>query len=402
MISEIQAALRGDLRRDVVAAAARQPTFARAVDELRKRMFTHVWRGGGVTLDVRDAVAKLDQLTRRDGFHVLHDWDGKADAVRPNPIVVEVLDFVRERRGSEPPDQLALAILLDYYFMFLLALLAMRAWDRGDAGRNLDEVSGLLRDLQGPNGSGQRFADDAETLMLIATSHYEPDDGAYDRLLVKVRPLPRVNRVAIAIGHAHAMGGHLRFAYEITTARSLPGTRADNVADYPWLSFSLTVLLEELDRLSVADANAFDRDRIVEALVDGLVPDPAAFASEVGARGPALVEAFARFRPLDRHYSPLSFYYAFSHNLIKGAVVDALLLGETWDVTLNDLFTGLAQDDARNNRKIRLAQTLERYARLHPDNIGGRLAPMVVYDPAAGRRSFAAAMRVLSSGSGLQ
>ncbi len=36
-------------------------------------------------------------------------------------------------------------------------------------------------------GSGQRFADDAETLMLLATSHYEPGEQGYARLLERVR-----------------------------------------------------------------------------------------------------------------------------------------------------------------------------------------------------------------------
>jgi hypothetical protein len=65
------------------------------------------------------------------------------------------------------------------------------------------------------------------------------------------------------------------------------------------------------------------------------------------------------------------------------------------------LFTGLPPGNDRNSRKITLARTIMGYARMHPDTIGGRLAPMMLYDPAAGRRAFAAAMRVLSAGAGL-
>jgi hypothetical protein len=35
------------------------------------------------------------------------------------------------------------------------------------------------------------------------------------------------------------------------------------------------------------------------------------------------------------------------------------------------------------------------YARSSPDRIGGRLMPVIVYDPRAGRRAFAVAMRKL-------
>ena len=37
--------------------------------------------------------------------------------------------------------------------------------------------------LQGPDGSGQRFVDDAETLILIATSHFEIVERGYGALL---------------------------------------------------------------------------------------------------------------------------------------------------------------------------------------------------------------------------
>jgi hypothetical protein len=36
------------------------------------------------------------------------------------------------------------------------------------------------------------------------------------------------------------------------------------------------------------------------------------------------------------------------------------------------------------------------YARKHPDSIRGRLMPVIVYDPGAGRRAYAAAIRALN------
>jgi hypothetical protein len=411
----LEAALGGWLRRDVIEAAARHQTLGRALGSLRTAVREHVWRGAGVALDLGSIVDDLDRRTRQEGFHVLHDWDGKADRVTANTIAVDVLEFLAAHRGAEAADRATLAILVDYYFVYLLALLAMRAWDDGRPGEDLDRVTRLLHRLQGPSGSGQKFADDAETLILIATSHYEPHEHGYDILLARARALPASNRAAMALGHAQAMGGHLRFGFDVTYNRDLAAMRADNGADYPWLCFALAGLMDEYVRLSEAGEGGIRRDRVIEALINGLVPDPAAFFGDPPASLAAheadrarfgglfrrhqteLIEAFARYRPLDREYSAIALYFNFSQNLVKGAVVDALLAGEPWDLTLNDLFTGVPRGEARNVARERLARTLMGYARAHPDSIGGRLAPVVVYDPAAGRRSFAAAMRIVAS-----
>jgi hypothetical protein len=105
-------------------------------------------------------VRRLDARTRDDGFHVLHDWDGKADKFNEETIPAEVARYAAERCGADASANIP-AILLDYYFLYLLALLALRAWDEGDASENLDRVNRLLGDLQGRSGSGHRFVDDA-------------------------------------------------------------------------------------------------------------------------------------------------------------------------------------------------------------------------------------------------
>jgi hypothetical protein len=46
-----------------------------------------------------------------------------------------VLHFLADQRGAEPANAAELAILLDYYFMHVLALLTMRVWDDGDPTR---------------------------------------------------------------------------------------------------------------------------------------------------------------------------------------------------------------------------------------------------------------------------
>jgi len=414
VIDEIETALAGGFRRDLIASLARVQPFARALGELRRAMQAHVWRGPGASLDLRDWVDALDQRTRAEGFHVLHDWDGKADRVTPNAIVVDVLEFVVGRRGAEPTDPAALAILVDYYFVYLLALAAMRAWDESDPATTLDRITGLLETVQGPGGGGHKFADNAETLILIATSHYEPNEQGYAMLLDRARALPRANRTAMALGHAQAMGGHLRFGLAVTYGRDLEAMRADNVADYPWVCFALASLMDEYAALEAEGAAGPARDRVVEGVLNGLLPDPAAFLDRAPAslaphehewtrfadlfrqHRAALVDAFAAHRPLDRRYSPLSLSFNFSQNLVKGTVADALLLGEAWNVSLNGLFTGLPHGDDRNIGREKLARTLMAYASAHPDTIRGRLSPVVFYDPAAGRRFFSATMRAVS------
>ena len=68
--------------------------------------------------------------------------------------------------------------------------------------------------------------------------------------------------------------------------------------------------------------------------------------------------AFERHRPTESAYSPLSFFFNFSHNVVKGTVVDALLWGEAWDVSLNDLLTGVPADRTRAGSQQLLAATL--------------------------------------------
>jgi hypothetical protein len=100
----------------------------------------------------------------------------------------------------------------------------------------------------------------------------------------------------------------------------------------------------------------------------------------------------AAHRPVDGAYSPLAFFFNFSHNVLKGTVVDALLRGRPWTVTFNDLLTGLPRDAELNAQRLDLATTLMGYARTNPNRIRGRLMPVIVYDPDAGRRAFAVTM----------
>ncbi len=409
----VEAALEGNTRRDIVAGFSAK-TLGASLSGLRDAMRAHRFRAGGTQIFLERAVTSFDGRTRADGFHILHDWDGVAQQTNPDIIPVDVLHFLAEQRGADPSSDVELAILVDYYFMHVLALLSLRIWDDGDPDENLARLNAMLAELQGPNGSGQQFAADAETLMLIGTSHFEPEEWGYARLLARVRSLNEHHQFRIGLGHAASMGCHLRFGFEAQCGRDTLALRDDNIADYPWLCFALAAVMREYARLADAHLENRDRSVIEEALLNGLTADARAFIgvppaslsqSEVDRlrfvdaftqHKPGLLESFQRYRPTEIAYSPLSFFFNFSHNVVKGTVVDALLWGEAWDVSLSDLLTGVPRAGLEEGSQQLLATTLMAYARSNPDRIRGKLMPVIVYDPQAGRRAFTVALEKLA------
>ena len=404
----IESALTGPARREIVAEAAAAKDFGRALVRLRDHMRANVWPAAAQPINLERIVNSFDRATRQDGFHVLHDWDGKADRVNDDTIPVDVLTYLIERRGGQAPDERGLAILVDYHFFHILALFSLRIWDEGDADANLDRVSRLLTALQGPEGSGQRFVANAETLLLIATSHFELQERGYDKLLDRVRTLNDGHRTAIALGHAASIGCHLRFGFEATYRRDTLLMRRDNLADYPWLCFALATLMQEYSRRKAGGVSD-EGDAIAEGILNGVSPDARAFVGDpspvlsscereraafrerfLGYRAD-LLATFERFRPSERHFSPLSFFFNFSHNVLKGIVIDALLRGEPWRLTYNDLLTA----NGEGAQKEGLATTLMGYARASPDTINGRPTPVIVYDPESGREAFGVTLRKL-------
>jgi hypothetical protein len=409
----VGSALRGSARQEIVADAARAKNLGGALLRLRDSMRANEFKAGTHQIFLDRMIRSYDGRTRAEGFHVLNDWDGVSQQVNPDIIPVDVLHFLIEQRGAEPATEIELAILLDYYFAHVLALLTLRVWDSGDADENYDKLNALLVELQGPGGSGQQFAADAETLMLIGTSHYELEEWGYGKLLAKVRTLNEDHQARIGLGHAASMGCHLRFGFEAQCGRDTVALRDDNVADYPWLCFALAAVMRAYDRERTGGGNPLGLPVLEEALLNGLTPDARAFvgvppASLKDSDGDrmqflelftkhkaALLSAFEGHRPSETAYSPLSFFFNFSHNVVKGTVVDALLWGEPWDLTLNDLLTGVARVGIEEGSQQLLATTLMGYARSNPDRIRGRLMPVIVYDPTAGRRAFTVALEKL-------
>jgi hypothetical protein len=412
--TELEAALSGNVRRQIVDESAHAPDLGTALGRMRESMRTNVWKATSPAIDLERAIKKYDRRTRGDGFHALHDWDGIADKVNPETIPVDVLDYLVRERGSEPAAAAVLAILLDYYFMHILAVMGLRIWDEDDPDRNLDRVNRLLDLLQGPGGSGQRFADDAETLILIATSHFELAEWGYGKLLTRAKSLSREHRLRMALGHAASIGSHLRFGFEATYGRDTVKTRDDNVADYPWLCFALSTLMREYVGMRNEGIDAVRRRALVESLLNGLTPDARAF---VGTRPPAslagveaeraefrdlfyahreaLLEEFEAVRPSEQGYSPLSFFFNFSHNVVKGAVVDALFRAQPWALSLNDLLNGEPRDEPAAASREALATTLMGHARRNPNRIRGRLMPVIVYDPNSGKQAVSIAIAKL-------
>ena len=191
----VGAALQGSARHELIAEYTKAKDLGTGLLKLRDAMRANTFKAGAHQVFLDRMIRAFDGRTRAEGFHILHDWDGAAQQVNPDVIAVDVLHFLVNQRGTDEAGTIEAAILLDYYFMHVLALLSMRVWDEGDANANLDRLNVLLAELQGPGGSGQLFADDAETLMLIGTSHYEPHEWGYGKLLERLKVDAHIFRV---------------------------------------------------------------------------------------------------------------------------------------------------------------------------------------------------------------
>ena len=413
--SIINEALSGSFRQEYVDELASSKNLDAALHQLRHRMQSHTWKVHGHNLQLDQVVTAYDRQTRLEGFHVLNDWNGIADQINENIIPVDVLDYAIDNCQAVQSEKTVLAVLLDYYFLYILGLLSMRVWDNDNADENLDRLNETLAHLQGPLGSGQRFVDNAETLILLATSHYELEERGYGILLDKVRALNQPHRLNIALQHAASIGCHLRFGFEATYARDTLDMRNDNVADYPWLYFALAVVMREYVRIHENGcSDQGEREAVVEALLNGLSPDTkilvsppakpfstvheterAEFCEHLHSYKDTLLEECKPHRPSMNAYSPMGFFFNFSQNVVKGTVTDALLWGDAWTVTLNDLLTGISPGQPSTHSKMRLANTLMGYARAHPHKIRGQMMPVIVYDPQAGHRAYAETVRQL-------
>jgi hypothetical protein len=409
----LEDALTGPLRRAVIDQATSGRSLTDALGLLRRSMQTHTFRCPAGRLLLQDTIRRCDERTRRDGFHVLQEWDGARFIDDIIPVLM--VDFHTREQVGAAADPRHCGILLDYYFLYVLALLLMRAWDDGEPGRNLDRVTGLLGDLQGPAGSGFAFVDDAETLLWIAISHYEPDDAAYDRLLDRVKLLDERHQVRIARIGAAVLGDHLRWGLPVYYEQDLGLMRADNVSDYPWLFFTVDVLLRAWSRMRESGVTGRERDDVVEALLSGLTPDPRALLdvppppalAEVGDELARFRELFQRcrddlvrefepHRPAQDGFSPLAFHFNFPHNVLIPMVTLALSrqADDRLNVSFNSLLTRVRP--ASQSPEF-LARTLMAYAGFHPERRGRRATMMITFDPGAALLSYNRLLAVIGA-----
>jgi hypothetical protein len=413
----LASALRGATRREILDAALSAPaagSTAGALARLRAAMRAHTFPTASAPLALRRAVDRLDARTRREGLHVLEGWDYRAHRFPDDIAPVLLLDYCARTGIPEHGEPAALAILLDQYFLAVLALLAVRAWDDGDANANLDRVGALLRDLHGPDGSGLRVVDDAGMLLMLAIAYYNPEETSFDLLMAKVRTLDEPHRLRVALPCSGILGSHLRWGLRFMYRRDVGAMRADNVVDYPWLLFALLTLMRAYCRMHDEEIRGTERDCVVEGLLGGLSADPWAFTGTLPAclehcraehdefrerlsrYGPHLLTEFERHQPSTGAYSPLGFACNFLSNAAVATVAISLADASARpQPSLNALFTRERAGASPEESARRLAERLMEYSSAEPQRLGAGGAPLIVYDPYDAIHCFNTAIRTL-------
>jgi hypothetical protein len=391
----LEAALAGSARDEILDALEASGDFVSACAVLRSAMRAHSFRMAAGPLELHRVVQSFDNRTRRSGLHVLQSWDYRAHQFSDEILPVLMLDRCAVLRVPNENRRAALSVLLDHYFTSVLGLMATSAWDEGDPNENLDCVDRLLQTLNRPNPR-RRFVDDVETLLLVAISHYHPQESAYDELLKRVERLAHPHRVRLAHACASTLGGHLRWGLRFMYRRDVGRMRDDNVVDYPWLVFSLVTLWRELRRMQQAGIADSARDHVAEGFVNGLTADPwlwtgntprwlalqreehAELRDEMMEHQSLVAGALEANRPQPGEYSPLGFDCNFLCNTAVAMVATALP-DPAPHPSLNALFTRHPHDGWAPADVERQARRLNTYARAgSPDPT---VPALIVYDP---------------------
>ena len=375
-------------------------------------------------------IRRLDARTREDGFRVLHSWDHQSHTFTTALVPELLVDFFERADVADADDRVTLGILLDYYFLHLLALAAIRAWDVPDPDAHLERVTEVLHALQGESGSGHAFVRDAETLVIYALSQFHPEEQAYDRIIERVGQLNARHQVSFAKASAAVLSAHLRWGFWVMYERDVGRMRADNVGDYPWLLYTANTLLKayaaardaasgdaHLDPSSDAhldpSGDAQVDASVSSALLLALAADPWVFR----ARCPAVLDAYAdlhaetralleahgeallldleRLRPDRDRYAPLGLLFNFPHNTLVAIVTLALMTSTPQPLPINALFEESTDDGAIQGSpqgagaQASLARELMDFSGASPERLGYRGAKLIAYDPLSGMRSFA-------------
>ncbi|NNF11639.1 MAG: hypothetical protein HKN72_00335 [Gemmatimonadetes bacterium] len=413
LLDALDGALNGRSRGEVLDGMRARGDFVDWMGRLRGSMSEHRFVAGAERFDVAHLVRRLDVRTRKDGFRVLHSWNHRTHEFTEDMVPVLMVDFFLRAGPKDPDPAVVLSILLDYYFLHLLALCAMRAWDAGDPDLALARVQSLLEALQGEDGSGHQFVDDAETLLIYALSQFHPEEQAYDRIITRVAELGSTRRLAFARVSASVLSAHLRWGFWLMYGRDVVRMRADNVGDYPWLLDVVVTLLRGWVEAEEAGAPQEDRDHIAESLLQGLAADPWAFTGSrppafaahseacdevsalLEAHAPSLLEAFERHKPTKTEYAPLAFHFNFPHNALVAVLTLALLEGRPQPLPLNVLFTREMEGLPEGETQEGLARTLMAFSKGRPDRLGNRGEVLVAYDPLSAMRSYSMTTKAL-------
>ena len=339
--------------------------FARLASAMRKHTFPSA-------PSLRLMVGALDAKTRRDGFHVMQAWDFKAHTFSKDPAPTLLVEHcARLQRKAEA--RTAIAVLLDVYMYSVLSLLAMRAWDEGDAGSNLDRVT-LLIHLALQEGSGLAYVDDAETLLFLAASYFHPDETSYETLLERVRSLPMRQQVRIAASSGAMLSAHLRWGFKYMYGRDIQRMRDDNAADYPWVRFAVETLA---------------RSRSAEPLLIALAADPWEMVELVRRTNAFDASELQSLQPPRGEFSPLSVIFNFPSNAVVALVASTIEDGLFYP-SLSALFT---RSSGLNGAG--LAERLMKYSASDPTRLGAGGVPLVVYDPREGARACNLVLRLI-------
>ena len=408
------ALMRGGARRSAVDALVADG----GLPALRRAMQTHSFPGAGGPVSLRRVVDSLDARTRREGLHVLHGWDFTRHR-RPDDIApVLLLDYCERVGVSSDRQPAAVAALLDEYCTAILALLTVRAWDDGDANANLDAIDALVRDVNGPDGSGHRVVDDAGTLLILAVAYYHPEESAYDAQVAKVWTLGPAQALRVALPGASVLASHLRWGLRFMYRSDVGRMRDDNVVDYPWVLFSLLTIATAVERSVLAGESASSRAPLVAGLLDGLTADSRAFLGKAPAflahlapqhaelraillRQRALLLAeWAAFAPERGSFSPLSVGCNFLSNAAVAAAVGAATEGiehPTLNALMRDPRAGTGAESAEAEL---FARRLMEFSTANAGRLGAGGAPLIVYDPLDGMHHYNDVVRVLREASG--
>lgn len=407
----LEQAVEGDTRARILDALDIDGDFPRACTRLRNAMRAGVVPTGGTPLKLQPIVQGLDARARRNGLHVLETWDYREHRFTGEINPVLMLDRCALHRTPVDERRAALAVLLDYYFVSVLGLVVVHAWDGDDLSRNLDRAGALLHALQERGGSGCRFVDDVETLLLASVSNYHPEAAAYDGLAERFDALDGAHRTRMGVACAAVLGSHLRWGLQHMYGRDVGRMRDDNLVDYPLVVFGLSTLLGRFDALaSDTDAHAeghaeghAERARIAEGVLNGLSADPrfaldktpewlrvfrarhAEARDRLHSHRDALLRDFARLQPSSREFSPLGFDCNFLSNAVVAVVATAVAApGDR--PSLNTLFTRDPAPGWASDASLRHAHELAAYARV--TRLSSDRVPLVVYDPRDAAHAF--------------